>query len=89
VPRAPLNSLVRYLDRLAGSAAVDQTDAEEDAGFDLVCHLMNSSTGHSNGGASNDRALARLLVRTRVPGGQSADSATGLITASRLVEPSW
>jgi NADH-quinone oxidoreductase subunit C len=58
--------------------AVDETDAQENAGFDLVCHLMNSSTGRSNGRASDDRALARLLVRTRVPDGQSAPSATGL-----------
>ena len=50
--------------------AVDQMDAEENAGFDLVCHLMNSSTGNG--------ALARLLVRTRVPSGQSAPSVTGL-----------
>ena len=50
--------------------AVDQTDAEETPGFDIVCHLMNSSTGR--------RALARVLVRTRVPDGQSPASATGL-----------
>ena len=50
--------------------AVDQTDADESAGFDLVCHLMNSSTGRG--------ALARVLVRTRVPNGESAPSATGL-----------
>jgi len=50
--------------------AVDETDAEESAGFDLVCHLMKSSTGRG--------ALARVLVRTRVPNGQSAPSATGL-----------
>jgi len=34
---------------------------------------MNSSTGQSSHGA-----LARVLVRTRVPNGQSAASATGL-----------
>jgi NADH-quinone oxidoreductase subunit C len=50
--------------------AVDETDAEENPGFDLVCHLMNSSTGRGS--------LARVLLRTRVPIGQSADSATGL-----------
>jgi NADH-quinone oxidoreductase subunit C len=50
--------------------AVDESDAEENAGFDLVCHLMNSSTGKG--------ALARVLVRTRVPSGRSAPSATGL-----------
>jgi len=53
--------------------AVDQTDAQESPGFDLVCHLMNSSTGHS--GTSE---LARVLIRTRVPIGQPAASATGL-----------
>ena len=50
--------------------AVDQTDAEENPGFDLVCHLMNSSTGRGS--------LARVLVRTRVPNDQSAPSATSL-----------
>jgi NADH-quinone oxidoreductase subunit C len=50
--------------------AVDESDAEENAGFDLVCHLMNSSTGRG--------ALARVLIRTRVPSGQSAPSVTGL-----------
>jgi len=53
--------------------AVDETDAPESPGFDLVCHLMNSSTGQSSHGA-----LARVLLRTRVPNGQSAASATGL-----------
>ena len=53
--------------------AVDETDAQESPGFDLVCHVMNSSTGHSRSGS-----LARLLVRTRVPNGQSAASATGV-----------
>ena len=53
--------------------AVDETDAEENPGFDLVCHLMNSSTGHTS-----PRALARVLVRTRVPIGQPAASATSL-----------
>ena len=50
--------------------AVDETDAEQSPGFDIVCHLMNSSTGRG--------ALARVLVRTRVPNGQSVASATGL-----------
>ena len=53
--------------------AVDQSDAPEDPGFDIVCHLMNSSTGHLSQGG-----LARVLVRTRVPIGQSAASVTGL-----------
>jgi NADH-quinone oxidoreductase subunit C len=50
--------------------AVDETDAEENPGFDVVCHLMNSSTGRGS--------LARVLVRTRVPLGQSPASATSL-----------
>ena len=50
--------------------AVDETDAPENPGFDLVCHLMNSHTGRGT--------LARVLMRTRVPEGQPAPSATGL-----------
>lgn len=50
--------------------AVDETDAQESPGFDVVCHLMNSSTGRG--------ALARVLMRTRVPEGQSVASATGV-----------
>lgn len=53
--------------------AVDETDAAENPGFDVVCHLMNSSTGHSSEGG-----LARLLVRTRVPEGRAPASATRL-----------
>jgi len=53
--------------------AVDETDAEESPGFDLVCHLMNSSTGQLSTGG-----LARVLMRTRVSNGQSPASATGL-----------
>ena len=50
--------------------AVDETDAEDSPGFDLVCHLMNSATGNGS--------LARVLVRTRVPTGESAASATSV-----------
>jgi NADH-quinone oxidoreductase subunit C len=50
--------------------AVDETDAQESPGFDLVCHLMKSSTGRGT--------LARVLLRTRVSSGQSPASATGL-----------
>lgn len=53
--------------------AVDETDAEENPGFDLVCHLMNSSTGHTS-----ESDIARVLIRTRVPNGQPAASATSL-----------
>lgn len=63
--------------------AVDQTDAEETPGFDLVCHLMNSHTGQA-GAAAGDSSevtssrLARVLIRTRVPDGQAPASATPL-----------
>jgi NADH-quinone oxidoreductase subunit C len=50
--------------------AVDETDAAQNPGFDLVCHLMNSSTGRG--------ALARVLMRTRVGLGQLPVSATRL-----------
>jgi NADH-quinone oxidoreductase subunit C len=50
--------------------AVDETDAEENPGFDIVCHLMDTSTTRG--------VLARVLMRTRVPLGQSPASATGL-----------
>jgi NADH-quinone oxidoreductase subunit C len=53
--------------------AVDQTDADDTPGFDLVCHLMNSSTAKLSHGE-----LARVLIRTRVPQGQSPASATSL-----------
>jgi NADH-quinone oxidoreductase subunit C len=55
--------------------AVDQADAPENPGFDLVCHLMNSSTGHGRSGQSG---LGRVLMRTRVANGESPASATGL-----------
>lgn len=50
--------------------AVDQTDAPENPGFDIVAHLMNSSTGRGS--------LDRLLMRTRVPEGTSVPSATSV-----------
>ena len=50
--------------------AVDQADAEESPGVDLVCHLMNSSGGPGT--------LARVLIRTRVPNGQRPASITRL-----------
>ena len=50
--------------------AVDQTDDAEAPGFDVVCHLMATS--------STPGALRRTLVRTRVPLGEPLDSATGL-----------
>jgi len=50
--------------------AVDQTDDAEVPGFDVVCHLMATS--------STPGALRRTLLRTRVPLGEPLDSATGL-----------
>lgn len=58
--------------------AVDETDAEESPGFDLVCHLMNSHTGQ----ATPATGLARVLIRTRVPNGQVAASATPLFAGA-------
>jgi len=56
--------------------AVDETDASDNPGFDVVCHLMNSSTGQL--GETGDSALARVLMRTRVATGHSPASATGI-----------
>lgn len=47
--------------------AVDQTDAPEDPGFDVVCHLLDTST---------PRALRRRLLRTRVAEGAALASLT-------------
>lgn len=59
--------------------AVDETDAPESPGFDLVCHLMNSSTREPGRPSEpRDGTLARVLMRTRVASGQSPASATGL-----------
>jgi NADH-quinone oxidoreductase subunit C len=69
--------------------AVDETDAEESPGFDLVCHLMNSHTGQVNAaqGDGNESdapvgRLARVLLRTRVPNGQTPASATSLFAGA-------
>jgi len=49
--------------------AVDQTDAAEDAGFDLVCHLVDTRV---------PRALRSVLLRTRAPEGRPVPSLTGV-----------
>ncbi len=49
--------------------AVDQTDAADGAGFDLVCHLLAVGT---------PRQLRSALLRTRLPEGAAAPSLTGL-----------
>lgn len=49
--------------------AVDQLDAADDAGFDLVCHLLDPR---------EPRRLRSVLLRTRVPQGAAAPSITSL-----------
>ena len=49
--------------------AVDQLDAQESAGFDLVCHVIDVRT---------PRALRRRLIRARLPEGEAAESVTGV-----------
>ena len=49
--------------------AVDETDAEEAPGFDIVCHLMD---------VSRPTALRRMMVRTRVAEGAAVPSITGV-----------
>ena len=49
--------------------AVDQTDDEQSPGLDVVCHLLDAST---------PKALRRILIRTRVPNGDSLASITGV-----------
>ena len=51
-------------------SAVDQTDDAEAPGFDVVCHLIDSTSGPGS--------LRRLLVRTRVPEGEPVPSLTAL-----------
>lgn len=60
-------------------SAVDQTDAEEDPGLDVVCHLMATGEGAP-------RPLARLLLRCRVPDGQPLASLTGLFAGAAWAE---
>ncbi len=49
--------------------AVDETDAADGPGFDIVCHLMDVSA---------PRALRRMLLRTRVAEGAAVPSITGV-----------
>jgi NADH-quinone oxidoreductase subunit C len=49
--------------------AVDQTDAVEGPGFDVVCHLIDGST---------PGRLRTALLRTRVPEGAALASITGV-----------
>ncbi|WP_114907081.1 NADH-quinone oxidoreductase subunit C [Ornithinimicrobium murale] len=45
-------------------SAVDQTDAEDDAGLDVLCHLIRTDPWE------------RVLLRTRLPDGAALDSIT-------------
>jgi NADH-quinone oxidoreductase subunit C len=49
--------------------AVDQSDAAEVPGLDVVCHLMNPAT---------PKGLRRIMIRTRVPEGAALRSVTGV-----------
>ena len=49
--------------------AVDELDAPESPGFDIVCHLLDVRV---------PKALRRRLIRTRVPEGQAVASITGV-----------
>jgi NADH-quinone oxidoreductase subunit C len=49
--------------------AVDETDREDDPGFDLVCHLIDIRT---------PKALRHRLIRARLPEGSTVDSLTEL-----------
>jgi NADH-quinone oxidoreductase subunit C len=53
--------------------AVDETDAQADAGFDVVCHLIDPST---------PRALRSVLLRTRVPDGLAVPSLTTIFAGA-------
>jgi NADH-quinone oxidoreductase subunit C len=49
--------------------AVDQTDATEAPGLDVVCHLMDGAI---------PKSLRRIMIRTRVPEGEALSSVTGV-----------
>jgi NADH-quinone oxidoreductase subunit C len=53
--------------------AVDQTDDAQAPGFDVVCHLLDGSV---------PTALRRIMIRTRVPEGQSLSSITGVFAGA-------
>jgi NADH-quinone oxidoreductase subunit C len=53
--------------------AVDQLDAAEDAGLDLVCHLLDPR---------EPRHLRSVLLRTRVPQGAAAPSITSIFAGA-------
>jgi NADH-quinone oxidoreductase subunit C len=60
-----------YFDWLS---AVDQTDAADEPGFDIVCHLMRP--GDEDGG------LTSSLVRTRAPEGIAVPSITAIFAGA-------
>lgn len=49
--------------------AVDQVDAVDVPGLDVVCHLMDGST---------PKSLRRIMIRTRVPEGEALASITAI-----------
>lgn len=51
-------------------SAVDQTDAETDAGFDVLCHLIRTDPWQ------------RVLLRTRVAEGEALASITGIFAGA-------
>lgn len=55
-------------------SAVDETDASEEPGLEVVCHLQAVGEG--------DGSLRRLLLRTRVPDGRSLGSLTGVFAGA-------
>ncbi|MDQ3382460.1 MAG: NADH-quinone oxidoreductase subunit C [Actinomycetota bacterium] len=65
-----------YFDWLS---AVDQSDAEDDPGLDVVCHLIATAL-------DAPRPLARVLLRTRVGEGVALPSLTGLFAGAAWAE---
>ncbi|MDN5768954.1 MAG: NADH-quinone oxidoreductase subunit C [Humibacillus sp.] len=57
-------------------SAVDQTDAETDAGFDLVCHLIDV------GAPGEGRGLRSVLLRTRAADGVAVPSLTAVFAGA-------
>lgn len=56
-------------------SAVDETDAAEGPGIEVVCHLLDP-------GATAERDQRTMLLRTRVPEGESLASITGVFAGA-------
>jgi NADH-quinone oxidoreductase subunit C len=68
-------------------SAVDETDAAEDPGVEVVCHLIDpASRGSSQSSSHLDEQgggdLRTVLLRTRVPEGESLASITGVFAGA-------